>query len=232
MTPQTPGSHTRDVSPKPKYAPGEPPERHFSDEALQWSDDEQAQLAAFRTQYPTPDGAVMKGLWLAQRKFGWLAPEVVGLVADTLGLPYAKVWGVATFYTQYFKEPKGRYVLDVCTCFTCQVCGGYDILHYLEDTLGVAAGETTADGLFTVQEVECLGACGSAPMLQVTNGPYVHNLTQDRCDRLLADLRAGQMPPFESVTLPQDESDLGGNRRTDADAVTAYQTPPVSEALH
>ena len=231
MTPQTPGAHARDVSPKPRYLPGEPPPRTFSDEALAWTDDERAALDAYRAEYPTPDGAVMKALWLAQAKFGWLPPEVVQFVADTLGLPYAKVYGVATFYTQYFKEEKGRFVLDVCTCFTCQVCRGYDILHYLEEQLGVPAGQTTPDGLFTVQEAECLGACGSAPMLQVTNGPYVHNLTPERCDRLLADLRAGTMPGFESVTLPQDEADLDGNRRSDADAVTTYQAPPVAERL-
>jgi NADH-quinone oxidoreductase subunit E len=232
MTPDTPGPHARDVSPKPEYVPGEPPPRHFSDEELVWTDDEQQRIATFRAQYPTPDGAVMKGLWLAQRKFGWLPPEVVQFVADTLELPYAKVWGVATFYTQYFKERKGTYVLDVCTCFTCQVCGGYDVLHYLEGSLGIEAGQTTADGLFTIQEAECLGACGSAPMLQVTNGPYVHNLTREKCDRLLDALRRGETLPFESVTLPQDEADLGGNRRSDAEAVAAYQTPPVAETLH
>ncbi|MDX1419257.1 MAG: NAD(P)H-dependent oxidoreductase subunit E [Rubricoccaceae bacterium] len=232
MTPETPGEHLRDVSPKPKYVPGQAIERHVPDEALVWTDDEKRQIEAFRKQYPTNDGAVMKGLWLAQRKFGWLPPEVVQFVADTLELPYAKVWGVATFYTQYFKEERGRYVLDVCTCFSCQVCGGYDVLHYLEEQLGVEVGQTTEDGLFTIQEAECLGACGSAPMLQVTNGPYVHNLTREKVDGLLADLRDGKMPPFESVTLPQDEAELGGNRRSDAEAVTAYRTPPVSETLH
>jgi NADH-quinone oxidoreductase subunit E len=111
------------------------------------------------------------------------------------------------------------------------VCGGYDVLHYLEEQLGIAPGETTPDGLFTLQEAECLGACGSAPMLQVTNGPYVHNLTPAKCDTLLADLRAGAMPPFESVTLPLDEAELSGNRRSDAAAVTTYVTPPVSERV-
>ena len=176
--------------------------------------------------------AVMKALWLAQRKFGWLPPEVMHLVADTLGIPYAKVYGVATFYTQYFKEEQGRFVLDVCTCFSCQVCGGYDMLHYLEEKLGVTKGETTEDGLFTVQEAECLGACGSAPMLQVTNGPYVHNLTTEKLDAMVDALRAGESLPFESVTLPQDEAELGGNRRSDAEAVTTYQTPPVSGTVH
>ncbi len=230
MTPQTPGTHTRDVSPKPTYVPGEAVPRHFEDAVLVWTDEERAQIETIRAEYPTPDGALMKTLWLAQAKFGWVAPEVVRFVADTLSVPYAKAWGVATFYTQYFKEDKGAYVLDVCTCFTCQVCGGYDILAYLEEQLGVPAGQTTPDGLFTVQEAECLGACGSAPMLQVTNGTYVHNLTPAKCDALIAGLRAGTMPGFESVTLPQDQDDqaLGGNRRSDADAVTGSQAPPVA----
>ncbi len=224
------GNH--DVSPKPAYPPGEPVPRTFTDAQLAWTDDEAAAIETYRAQYPTADGAVMKTLWLAQRKLGWLAPEAIGHVAATLGLPYAKVYGVATFYTQYFKEDKGRFVIDVCTCFSCQVCGGYDLLHHLEDRLGVKAGETTPDGLFCVQEAECLGACGSAPMLQVTNGPYVHNVTPEKADRVLAALRAGEALPFESVTLPQDEDDLGGNRRSDAEATETYVTPPVSATLH
>ncbi|WP_412061702.1 NADH-quinone oxidoreductase subunit NuoE [Rubrivirga sp. IMCC45206] len=228
MTPETPGPF---VSPSPQYVPGVAPERHVADADLVWTADEQAQIDAFRAQYPTPDGAVMKTLWLAQRKFDWLPPEVLKLVAETLGIPYAKVYGVATFYTMYFKEKKGTFVLDVCTCFSCQVCGGYDMLHYLEDKLGVSKGETTEDGLFTIQEAECLGACGSAPMLQVTNGPYVHNLTKEKIDTMVDTLRDGKALPFESVTLPQDADEMGGNRRTDAEATETYQTPPTSETI-
>ncbi|WP_412069598.1 NADH-quinone oxidoreductase subunit NuoE [Rubrivirga sp. IMCC43871] len=228
MTPETPGPF---VSPSPQYVPGVAPERHVPDADLVWTADEQAQIDAFRAQYPTPDGAVMKTLWLAQRKFDWLPPEVMKLVAETLGIPYAKVYGVATFYTMYFKEKKGAFVLDVCTCFSCQVCGGYDMLHYLEDKLGVSKGETTDDGLFTIQEAECLGACGSAPMLQVTNGPYVHNLTREKIDAMVDTLRDGKALPFESVTLPQDADEMGGNRRTDAQATETYVTPPTSETI-
>ena len=228
MTPDTPGPF---VSPQPAHPPGEPVERTFSDDELVWTADEQATIDGYRAQYPTPDAAIMKVLWLAQLKFGFLPPEVVKLCSDTVGMPYSKAYGVATFYTMYFKEKKGTYVFDVCTCFSCQVTGGYDILHYLEEKLGVVKGGTTEDGMFTVQEAECLGACGSAPMLQVTNGPYVHNLTKEKVDTMLAALRAGQELPFESVTLPQDEAELGGNRRSDAQAVTEYDTPPVSETI-
>ncbi len=198
---------------------------------LFFTDEEKALLARYREQYPEPEGAIMKALWLAQEKFGFLPPEVIRLTADELGMTYAQAYGVATFYTQYFKKPVGRFVLDVCTCFSCQVCGGYDMLHHLEHRLGIHKGETTPDGLFTIQEAECLGACGSAPMLQVTNGPYVHNLTPEKIDRLIEALGRGEMPGFASVTLPQDEEELEGNRRSDADAVEPYITPPVSETL-
>ena len=211
--------------------PDQEPERVISDEELVFTDEEKELIERFRRQYPTREGAVMKALWLAQEKFGFLPPEVIRLVADELDIPFALAYGVATFYTQYYKEKKGKYVLDVCTCFSCQMCGGYDILHYLEEKLGIHEGETTEDGLFTIQQVECLGACGSAPMLQVTNGPYVYNLTEEKVDSLLESLRAGKLPPFVAVTLPQDEDEMGGNRRTDAEAVEAYQTPPRGRAM-
>ncbi len=214
----------QEISPLPDRTPAPT----FTPDQLVWTSEEQALVDRFKAQYPTTQAAVMKTLWLAQEKFGWLAPEVLGLVADTLALPRAHVYGVATFYTQYYKHDLGTHVLDVCTCFTCQVCGGYDMLHHLEKKLGIHAGETTPDGLFHVREAECLGACGSAPMLQVTNKEYVHNLTKEKIDALIDGLRAGEMPVFESVTLPQDEEQLDGNRRTDAPATERYVAPPVA----
>jgi NADH-quinone oxidoreductase subunit E len=211
--------------------PDRTPEPAFSKEELVFTAEEKERIAGYVNQYPTADGAVMRALWIAQEKFGYLPPEVIQLVADEVGMPYSKAYGVATFYTQYYKQEVGKYVLDVCTCFSCQFCGGYDMLHYLEDKLGIHKGETTDDGMFTIQEVECLGACGSAPMLQVTNGPYVHNLTTAKLDRLVDELKQDRMPPFVSVTLPQDEDEMQGNRRSDAEAVDTYQTPPFSETI-
>lgn len=211
--------------------PDQHPEPHFSQEELVFSEAEKAQLKKWISQYPTADGAIMRALWLAQEKFGFLPPEVIELTAREVGIPYAQVYGVATFYTQYYKEKKGRYVLDICTSFSCQLCGGYDMLHYLEEKLGIHKRETTEDGLFTIQEAECLGACGSAPMLQITNGRYINNLTREKADALIASLREGKMPPFESVTLPQDEDELGGNRRSDVSHTETYSVRPVSETL-
>lgn len=211
--------------------PDREPEPVFAEDELVFTADEKQLIDRFKAQYPTPEGAVMKALWLAQEKFGFLPPEVIRLVSEELGIPFSLAYGVATFYTQYYKEKTGRYVLDVCTCFSCQMCGGYDMLHYLEEKLGIHEGETTEDGLFSIKGVECLGACGTAPMLQVTNGPYVHNLTREKLDELIDDLRDERMPPFTSVTLPQDEDEMGGNRRSDADATESYTTPPRAEAM-
>jgi NADH-quinone oxidoreductase subunit E len=198
---------------------------------LHFSDEEKKEIQTWISRYPTADGAVMRALWLAQEKFSFLPPEVIQLVADEVGIPYSNAYGVATFYTQYFKEKKGKYVLDVCTCFSCQLCGGFDMLHYLEEKLDVHKGETTQDGVFTVQEAECLGACGSAPMLQITNGTYVHNLTREKIDALVDALREDKIPAFTSVTLPQDEDEMGGNRRTDVSSTETYQAGPVSETI-
>ncbi len=211
--------------------PDRNPEPAFTEEELVFTAAEKRQIAEFVEQYEKKDGAVMKALWLAQEKFGYLPPEVIGLVADEIDIPYAQAYGVATFYTQYYKKKMGKYVLDVCTCFSCQLCGGYDMLHYLEDKLEIRKGQTTTDGLFSIQEVECLGACGSAPMLQVANGPYVHHLTREKLDDLIDNLRAGQMPAFTSITLPQDEDEMTGNRRSDVEMVDAYRTPPVAESF-
>lgn len=154
--------------------------------------------------YPNPQPAVMPVLWMAQDKFGHVEDDVQRLVARTLGLPEAHVHGVATFYTQYYKEKMGKYVLDVCTSFSCQVCGAYDSLKYLEDKLGIKAGETTEDGLFSIQSVECLGACGYAPMMQITNDVYANNLTPEKIDAIIDDLRKDKMPEFESIPLVQN----------------------------
>jgi NADH-quinone oxidoreductase E subunit len=159
------------------------------------------QIENIKSRYPDSKSAVMPVLWMAQDKFGHVEPDVQKLVADTLGLPAAHVYGVATFYTQYYKEKHGKYVLDVCTCLSCQVCGGYDMLHYIEEKLGIKAGETTSDGQFTIQSVECLGACGYAPMMQITNDVYVNHLDKAKVDKVIDTLRQGKMPEFESIPM-------------------------------
>lgn len=167
----------------------------------EFSKDDLDQIETIKAKYPEVKPATLPVLWLAQKKFGHVEPEVQKLVAQTLGLPESHVHGVAEFYTQYYKEEKGTYVLDVCTCLSCQICGGYDMLHYLEEKLGIQAGETTDDGQFTIQQVECLGACGFAPMMQVTNGVYVNHLTPEKIDSVLDGLKRDELPAFESISM-------------------------------
>ncbi|MDR8392362.1 NAD(P)H-dependent oxidoreductase subunit E [Aliifodinibius sp. S!AR15-10] len=172
---------------------------------LSFTKEELEQIEKIKAKFPEVKPATLPVLWVAQNKFGHVKPDVQKLVAETLGLPESHVHGVATFYTQYYKEEMGKFVLDVCTCLSCQLCGGYDILHHLEEKLGINVGETTDDGMFSLQEVECLGACGYAPMLQVTNGQYVNNLTKEKVDKLIEDLKSGKKPEFESMKMPQLE---------------------------
>lgn len=172
---------------------------------LSFNKEELAEIDKIRAKFPTDKAATLQVLWVAQRKYGHVKPEVQALVAETLDLPQSHVHGVASFYTQYYKEEKGKFVLDVCTCLSCQLCGGYDILEHIEEKLGVKAGETTEDEMFSVQEVECLGACGYAPMVQITNGVYANNLTKEKVDTLLDNLREGKVPEFESMVMRQNE---------------------------
>ena len=177
----------------------------MAEQKLKFTDKELEEIDQIRAKFPTDKAATLRVLWVAQRKYGHVEPDVQALVADTLDLPESHVHGVASFYTQYYKEEMGKFVLDVCTCLSCQLCGGYEILHHIEDKLGIKAGETTDDGLFSVQEVECLGACGYAPMVQVTNGVYANNLTTEKVDKLLNSLREGNMPAFEPMVMRQNE---------------------------
>jgi len=164
------------------------------------------EIEALKAKYPEVQAVTLPVLWIAQESFGHVNPDVQALVARTLELPESHVHGVAEFYTQYFKEPKGNHVLDVCTCLSCGLSGGMDIVRHLEKRLGINVGETTADGQFTLQEAECLGACGYAPMMQITNDVYVNHLTPEKVDKVIDQLTSGSTPDFESIAMPLVDS--------------------------
>ncbi|MEO8665998.1 MAG: NAD(P)H-dependent oxidoreductase subunit E [Ignavibacteria bacterium] len=142
------------------------------------------------SKYPKPMAAVMPLLWMMQDKYGWISVEGMKYVGDILDLPADHVLGVATFYTMYFKKPMGKYHLQICTNVSCMLCGGYEIFNHVSDKLGVKNKEITKDGMFSIEEVECLGSCATAPMLQVNNEEYYENLTPNSVDTLLEKLRA------------------------------------------
>ena len=134
--------------------------------------------------------ALLPVLHLVQAEYGWLSTFAMNKVADYLDIKPIEVYEVATFYTMFFLEPKGKYVLEVCRTGPCSIVGADKIMKYIEQKLGVKEGEVTADGLFSWRGVECLAACGMAPVLQI--GPdytYYENLNEAKVDELIDSLR-------------------------------------------
>lgn len=144
-----------------------------------------------------PDGyksaAVIPVLDLAQRQHGWLPISAMHKVAEILEMPRMRVYEVATFYTMFIRNPVGKYHVQVCTTTPCWLRGSTEILEAIEKHLGIKVGETTKDNQFTISEVECLGACVNAPMIQV-NDDYYEDLTTKDCKQILDDLKAGRKP--------------------------------------
>ncbi|MBS1514260.1 MAG: NAD(P)H-dependent oxidoreductase subunit E [Bacteroidetes bacterium] len=155
-----------------------------------FNQEELKQVEYHISKYPKKMSAVMPVLWMIQEKFGWISIDSMKYVGELLELPYEHVLGVATFYTMYFKKPVGKYHLQICTNVSCMLCGGDKLFKYVSDKLGIKNKEVTSDGIFSIEEVECLGSCGTAPMLQVNNKEYYENLTLPQVDELLDRFRA------------------------------------------
>ena len=153
--------------------------------------------------------AVMPLLDLAQRQLGWTSPAVIEYVADFLDLPAIRVWEVASFYTMYYREPVGEYRLHVCTTTPCWLRGSDDVVRVCKEKTGLDFGETDEKGLFTLLEVECLGACVNAPVLQV-NDDYYEDLDADRTVALLDALAAGRPPEAGTLAERLNSAPEGG----------------------
>ncbi len=138
--------------------------------------------------------AVMPLLHLAQKQWGWLSTEAMDYVANMLQLEPIEVYEVATFYTMYNVKPVGKYLFEVCQTGPCMVRGCDDIIDYIKEKLNIGVGETTADGMFTLKTVECLGACGYAPMMQLGDH-YREHLTKEKVDAIIDECRkaSGQL---------------------------------------
>ena len=136
--------------------------------------------------------AVMACLSIVQQEQGWVSPESEREVAAYLGMAPMAVHEVTTFYNMYNQKPVGRFKLNVCTNLPCQLRGGQQALQHLEQRLGVSAGETTADGLFTLQPSECQGACADAPVMLVNDRHMCSFMSHDKLDQLIDQLRTSQ----------------------------------------
>lgn len=147
-----------------------------------------AKLEELKTKFPTTKSLTLPVLWMVQEEHGWISTEAIKYVADLLHLPVRHVYGVVTFYTMFNVKPVGKYHLQVCTNISCQLLGGEKISEHVCKKLNIKLGETTPDKRFTVTEVECLGSCGTAPMMQV-NERYYENLTVEKIDTLLEEFK-------------------------------------------
>lgn len=152
------------------------------------SEKSKARIQKIRDEYPDPRSALLPALYLAQRDHGgWLPDAAFDDVAALLELPPTLVASVASFYTMLHRRPVGRHLIQVCTNISCSLVGAEHLLEHLGAKLGIRPGETTSDGRFTLVEVECLGSCGTAPVMQVDDRYYEH-LTVQKVDQILASL--------------------------------------------
>jgi len=154
----------------------------------QFDENELKMVEYHKSKYPQAMAAIMPVLWMIQEKYGWISIDAMRYAGDLLGLPHDHVLGVASFYTMYFKKPMGKNHLQICTNVACMLRGGYKIFNHVSDKLGIKNKEVTPDGKFSIEEVECLGSCGTAPMLQLNNQEYYENLDIEKVDKLLSDL--------------------------------------------
>ena len=156
------------------------------------AEDFKVRFAKEVSKYPAEQkqSAVMACLAIVQKDTGFVSTECEKMVADYLGMPVMAVHEVTTFYNMYNQQPVGKYKLNVCTNLPCQLRDGNRALEHLEQKLGVCMGETTADGLFTLQQSECLGACADSPVLLVNDQIMCSFMSNDKLDQLVDGLRA------------------------------------------
>ena len=166
--------------------------------------------------YPQPRSAVMPALDLAQEEVGHLTPEAMSEVAEALQLDPGYVEGVATFYTLFHLEPVGKHRFYVCTNLSCMLRGANEIVDHVKTTIGVERGDqVSADGLFSFEEVECLGACEFAPMMRLDHR-FHYDLTPEKIDALIADRKTPTSPPTAAPSPPRRRG--GVTRKKEAGA--------------
>ncbi len=156
--------------------------------------------------YPERRSASIAALRAAQYQLGWLSPEVVEEVGAVLDLDSNGLYQLVTFYDMFYDHPVGSYVLGVCNNLSCYLRGSDRLLEHLQEKLGIGPDETTPDGVFTLRTVECLAACGNAPVM-VVNEDYYEKLTHEAVDRLLEELRAKAQR--DGVTGRRGDGEIG-----------------------
>lgn len=178
--------------------------------------------------YPRPRSATIPLLHLAQQQDGYVADDAMQHIGELVGATSAEVLGTATFYEMFKFQPIGKYLINICGTMSCALMGAEQLMHHAEQKLGIKAGSTTADGMFTLEHAECQAACTEAPTLQV-NYRYRFRVTDEDFDRLIDDLRAGRLgdeiPPHG--TLAKVRQRIPADRAVGAVPPEDVTGPPV-----
>lgn len=152
--------------------------------SVAFSENGRTEFERLLTRYPDKEAVILPTLYLAQREFGHVSDEAIVYVAELLGVSPAQIEGVATFYTMYNRKPVGKYHVQICRNISCSLLGAEHLIEHVAGKLGVKPGGTTPDGKFTLSQAECLGSCGTAPVMQI-NDDYYENLTEASIDAIL-----------------------------------------------
>ncbi len=164
-----------------------PQEAKVPAEVATFSPAVEAEIDRHLAKYPVKRSAILPLMFIVQRERGYLDPPGVAYLADCLGVRITDIWEVATFYSMIHTEPIGKYHIQVCRTLSCKILGADKITKRCSEKLGIKPGETSADGRFSLSEVECLGSCGTGPMFQI-GFDYYENLTPEKVDEILASL--------------------------------------------
>jgi NADH-quinone oxidoreductase subunit E len=182
--------------------------------------------------YPHPRSALIPLLHMAQEQDGWVTPEAMEHIGELLDLTPAEVLGTASFYDMLFLEPVGKYLISVCTNIACLLNGGYELLEHAEKKLEIKPGATTADGNFTLEEVECIALCGQAPCLAV-NWRFFGKVSGEGFDHLVDELAAGRLtddiPPHGTLCRTRRAVGLVAGAPADAVVEPVQEHTPVEE---
>ncbi len=157
-------------------------------EPFQFDEERDTEFERLVKRYPTRESMILPALWLTQEQEGWVSQEAMAYIADRIGTFASKVYEAATFYTMYHLHPMGKNHICVCRTLSCWLRGKQEIVDYLRDEIGITPGEISEDGKFSLEEVECLGHCGTAPVVQV-NGEFHEEMDVEKLKALLATLK-------------------------------------------
>ena len=155
--------------------------------SFEFNKDNLEKIETLKSRYPSPKALSLPCLWMAQYQEGFISLEAIEVIAKLIDWVPMEIYRVATFYTMFNLEPVGKYHVQLCKTLSCALCGKAEMLSHLKNRLGIEPGESSEDGCFTLTQVECLGSCGTAPVMQI-NDRYYENLTPEKIDVILDSL--------------------------------------------